>query len=186
MLYLIDDPMPQAFALGKGTIMVTRGALEVAKREELAGLLAHEARHLHVKDSVFLNAILGMNTVTHLLSMAFNVLLPLARIPLPVPGVAPIVSIIPMLIMAVPLMMLGSGLLINRLITALVSFVLRYGSLAVEYRADAFASDLGFGAGLTAFLGRLAGMDVNSQQGFLVMYLQSHPPTALRVDRLEQ
>ncbi len=41
-------------------------------------------------------------------------------------------------------------------------------------------------AGLVSFLDRLAGMEVNSQHRFLVMYLQSHPPTALRVDRLEQ
>lgn len=183
-LYLIDDPMPQAFALGTGTIMVTRGALELSEPEELSGLLAHEVGHLHFRDSVLLNAVLGMSTVTHLLTMAFNVLLSLCRVPLP--GVGAIVSIIPMLVMAVPLMMLGMGLLINWAINALVSFVLRYGSRSVEYRADTFASDLGFGSGLVGFLERLAGMEINSEQGFLVMSLRSHPPTALRIDRLEQ
>ncbi|MGI9420769.1 MAG: hypothetical protein ACR2RA_23340 [Geminicoccaceae bacterium] len=36
------------------------------------------------------------------------------------------------------------------------------------------------------FLDRLAGMEANSEHRFLVMHLQSHPPTALRIDWLEQ
>lgn len=38
---------------------------------------------------------------------------------------------------------------------------------------------LGFGSGLAGFLDRLVGMEANSENRFLVMYLQSHPPTAL-------
>ncbi|MGI9449792.1 MAG: hypothetical protein ACR2QH_03980 [Geminicoccaceae bacterium] len=42
------------------------------------------------------------------------------------------------------------------------------------------------GPGLVGFLDRLAGMEATTEHGFLTMYLQSHPPTALRIDRLEQ
>jgi len=56
--------MLQALALGSNTIKVTRGALEVSGGDELAGLLAHEAAHVHHKDSMLNLALIGMTGVT--------------------------------------------------------------------------------------------------------------------------
>ena len=63
-----------------------------------------------------------------------------------------------------------------------MSFVLHVADRSVEYRADRFAGELEFGPGLVGFLERLAGLEVKTEHGFLVMYLQSRPPTALRID----
>jgi heat shock protein HtpX len=89
------------------------------------------------------------------------------------------------LIFAAPFI-LTAGLLVNLAVNWVVMMIMRFADRSMEYRADRFAGELGFGPGLVGFLDRLAGMEANSEHRFLVMYLQSHPPTALRIDRLEQ
>jgi Zn-dependent protease with chaperone function len=90
-----------------------------------------------------------------------------------------------LLIVAVPVLVLAAAFL-NVGIVWLVSLMLRLADRSIEYRADRFAGALGFGPGLVGFLERLAGMEAKTEHRFLVMYLQSHPPTALRIDRLEE
>jgi len=80
---------------------------------------------------------------------------------------------------------LAAGMLVNVAIIWGVMVMLRFAGRSLEYRADRFARDFGFGLGLVGYLDRLAGMEANSEHRFLMMYLQSHPPTALRIDRLE-
>jgi heat shock protein HtpX len=49
-LYVIDDPSPNAFATGRdpkhASVAVTKGLLEMMKREELEGVVAHEISHI--------------------------------------------------------------------------------------------------------------------------------------------
>jgi heat shock protein HtpX len=49
-LYIIDDPIPNAFATGRdpkhASIAVTSGLLSMLKREELEGVVAHEMSHI--------------------------------------------------------------------------------------------------------------------------------------------
>lgn len=49
-LYVIDDPSPNAFATGRdpqhASVAVTKGLLEMMKREELEGVVAHEISHV--------------------------------------------------------------------------------------------------------------------------------------------
>jgi heat shock protein HtpX len=53
-LYVIDDPAPNAFAVGRGpghaAICVTQGLLDVMDREELQGVLGHEMAHIRDYD----------------------------------------------------------------------------------------------------------------------------------------
>ena len=56
----------------------------------------------------------------------------------------------------------------------------------VEYRADRFAGDMGYGAALVSLLERKEDEDVRGATGFLRKYFYTHPPTALRIDRLER
>ena len=188
-LFMIDDPMPQAIALGRGTIAVTQGALEVATDNELAGVLAHESGHLHHRDSMVTSALIGMNSISNLQAAVVRITVAGFFVFLMLGVVLMIISTEDMswvagLAILVPVV-LGVGLLLNRLINGVVSLLLRLADRSVEYRADRFAGELGFGPGLVGFLERLAGMEAKTEHGFLVMYLQSHPPTALRIDRLE-
>lgn len=55
-VHLIDSPMPNAFATGrspsKGAVAVTTGIMQTLKREELAGVIAHELAHIKHRDTL--------------------------------------------------------------------------------------------------------------------------------------
>jgi heat shock protein HtpX len=57
-VYLVDDPAPNAFAMGHGandgTIAVTSGLLQRLNRDELQGVVAHEIGHLRNRDVQFM------------------------------------------------------------------------------------------------------------------------------------
>jgi heat shock protein HtpX len=53
-LYLIDDPFPRLFSVGRGptssTVAISAGALVALRREELEAALAHELAHVRRRD----------------------------------------------------------------------------------------------------------------------------------------
>ncbi len=55
-VYLIDSPMPNAFATGrspaKGAVAATTGILRTLSRDELAGVMAHELAHIKNRDTL--------------------------------------------------------------------------------------------------------------------------------------
>ena len=55
-VYIIDSPMPNAFATGrspaKGAVAVTTGIMQTLDREELAGVIAHELAHIKHRDTL--------------------------------------------------------------------------------------------------------------------------------------
>ena len=56
----------------------------------------------------------------------------------------------------------------------------------MEYRADEFAMQLGYAPALIELFERIEDEDIRNYTGFLSKYLYSHPPTAIRIDRLER
>src|ERR1700752_3871634 len=51
--YIIEDGIPNAFALPGGHVLITSGLLEMIDRpEELAGVLAHEIAHVTEKHGI--------------------------------------------------------------------------------------------------------------------------------------
>ncbi len=73
----MDEPHINGMALGRETAAISTGLLKVANDDEVAGVLAHEAGHLHHKDSVLALALLvaGLPTVllNYLLSIFFRI-----------------------------------------------------------------------------------------------------------------
>ena len=57
-VYLIDDPSPNAFAVGrgknKGSVAVTTGLLKRLNRDELQGVVGHEIGHISNRDTFFM------------------------------------------------------------------------------------------------------------------------------------
>ena len=57
-VYLIDDPLPNAFAVGrgknKGAVAVTSGLLKRLDRDELQGVVGHEVGHIQNRDTFFM------------------------------------------------------------------------------------------------------------------------------------
>jgi len=74
-IYLISDPFPNAFATGRdpqhSAIAVTSGLLETMKKEELAGVLAHEISHIANYDIRFTMLAVALVGAIGLLSELF-------------------------------------------------------------------------------------------------------------------
>jgi heat shock protein HtpX len=55
-VYLIESPMPNAFATGRspelGAVAVTTGTMQLLDRDELAGVIAHELAHIKHRDTL--------------------------------------------------------------------------------------------------------------------------------------
>ena len=110
-LYLLDDPMLQAMALGPNTIAVTRGALEVAEDDELVGVLAHETAHLHHGDRMLKLALIGMTGISSVQGYWMPVWSVIAAVPLVFAGlngvlftwVTPLILVTPLMLAAVML-----------------------------------------------------------------------------------
>jgi heat shock protein HtpX len=55
-VYLIDSPMPNAFATGrspeKGAVAATTGIIDILTYDELAGVMAHELAHIKNRDTL--------------------------------------------------------------------------------------------------------------------------------------
>lgn len=58
-IYIIDDPAPNAFAVGqrpdKAAVAVTSGLLNTLNRDELQGVIAHEVGHIVNRDTLFMS-----------------------------------------------------------------------------------------------------------------------------------
>lgn len=73
-IYIIDDPIPNAFAVGidekQCAIAVTSSLLKILNREELQAVIAHEMAHLYNRDSLFLTiASFFVGTILSIASM---------------------------------------------------------------------------------------------------------------------
>jgi len=58
-IYIIDDPAPNAFAVGqrpdRAAVAVTSGLLNTLNRDELQGVIAHEIGHIVNRDTLFMS-----------------------------------------------------------------------------------------------------------------------------------
>ena len=74
-LYIIDDPMPNAFATGRnpqnGAVAVTKGILPLLNKSELEGVIAHELAHIANRDTLIMTVV---SVLAGLISMASNFL----------------------------------------------------------------------------------------------------------------
>ncbi len=72
-LYVIDDPMPNAFATGRNpenaAIAVTKGILPLLNKSELEGVIAHELSHISNRDTLIMTIV---TVLAGLISMASN------------------------------------------------------------------------------------------------------------------
>ena len=74
-IYIIDDPAPNAFAVGKSpedsSICVTAGLLAICSRDELQGVVAHEMGHITNRDVLFMTVAATMLGAVTLIADSF-------------------------------------------------------------------------------------------------------------------
>lgn len=177
-VYVEDQPYPYAMAVGTKTVAVSTGLLGSASDEEITAVIAHEVGHLHYRDGVMCSLLFTGHMFISRGGVAF--ILFLARF------VGPLIAGWMLLVgvMHYPVYgILYFGLIPLFYILRFIKFCI---SWPIEYRADRFAASLGFGQGIISFFDKLVGEDIRRKQGFLSYYAYSHPPSELRVDRMEK
>jgi heat shock protein HtpX len=78
-IYIIDDPAPNAFAVGRdperASVAVTSGLLETLNRDELQGVVAHELGHIKNRDVLYMTTLTIMvGSITILAAVARRLL----------------------------------------------------------------------------------------------------------------
>ena len=183
-LYMINDHYPNAFALGRNTVCVTRGLLYLDD-EEIKGIFAHEFSHLSNKDTDFLLFIYIGNLVMTCGFMIARAMIWIISFFL---GVATsdhddydVVKGLRGLIfarLADLLYVIAVGLY-----TKLGLILVRHSMRNQEYEADKFAYDLGYGEQLRDALTQL--QDTNeAPKKFAANLMSTHPDMFSRIDKL--
>jgi Zn-dependent protease with chaperone function len=173
-----DNPYPQAMALGRKTMVVSTGLLKTASDQEITAVMAHELGHLHYLDGVMnLLMLLGHTFICR--GIIGLMLYSNKFLPAVVVGWMLILGAMSYSIYG----FLYFGLIPLMYIIKLIRFCIGW---PIEYRADKFAISFGLGQGLITFFEKIEGEDVRSRHGFLSTYQYSHPPTALRISKIEK
>lgn len=194
-LYMVDQPYPNAFALGRNTVCVTNGLLHLDDAE-IKGIFAHEFAHLSNKDTDISLFIYVGNLLASLMFLILRVIL----------------FIISFLMIsfsesnstyetydaygrrqrkkggALKGFVLAAGL--DMIYVAIIGLYTKLGIILVshssrnhEFAADKFACNLGYGRELRDALVELQG-ETEKPTGFVANLMATHPKTALRIEKL--
>lgn len=177
-LKLIRDPAPNAFAIGRKTICVTEGLLNLSD-EEIMAVLAHELGHLAYKHSTIQLLIGGGNVL--------------------IAGCLMIIKLVCWMITGLfALFALGSGKLGKGILMVLIGSIstvsiwlwtrfcmlfLMWSMRQNEFVADEYAFKLGYGAVLASVLDRH--MCSAPENGLLKALYATHPHSDDRIARLQ-
>ena len=177
-VYVVDDPMPNAYALGKNSIGISRTLLLRYPDSEIEAVLAHELGHLHYGDSMHLRLFLTLSLVGQAVLFIYRVfaglLSGLSRIPIPFVNIA---------FLFFSWIIRSQNWICQILLIAPLSFGALFGARKMEYRADKFAFSIGHGTGLYYYLYRVLDTP-NSSTGILRLLNSTHPSTAERIRRI--
>ncbi len=179
-LYISEEKTINAHAMGRKTIVLTRGAIETFHREELKGILAHEFGHMANGDTkASLLTIIG-DGVFSIIIMLFKLILRMFMFFIGFITDNQIWASITSFI--VRLLFDYSVLLFMFLGNVILSLNSRYS----EYLADSFAYQIGFGEQLKRSLYLLNKLNMGGRRTLREWLMASHPHTNARIKRLEQ
>jgi len=200
-LFVSDEKLPNAFAVGRNTVCVTRGLLHLTgcslDAGDMAGVLAHEAGHLHFGDSGRLAVALTANRLGvasyRILDFWSMICETFARGVLQsgrmFAGSAGIAGVFIILMAFLAVIVASIFSLAMRVVSFTFKIAADVSLRAVgrneEFRADLFARNIGFGPQLAKFLRQIEALDA-APRDIWALLNRTHPPTAERIDRLLQ
>ena len=174
--YIKEDMSINAFAFGKRTLVLTRGAVELLSDDCLKGLMAHEFGHFSHKDT---EAVLLSTVSNFFMSFIMSKLTDLKnRFDSSEKKSGLITSLVK-----------GAFDLIYYVFKAIDfigELILMHTSRRNEYLADQFAARSGFGKELTEALIEIYGISVSKPQSVKEQLKNTHPHITLRIERLEE
>jgi len=168
-LYIKEDMTINAFAFGKGTLVLTRGSIELLSDECLQGLMAHEFGHFSHRHTeallLFTVANLPMSFIIKKLTDAKNHF-----------------SIKRSFIMG---SLCDFIYYLFKGVDSLAGLLLMYASRRNEYVADGFTIACGFGEELTEVLTEIYGVAITKPQSVKEQFRSTHPHITLRIEQME-
>ena len=180
-LYIVDQPYPNAFALGRNTVCVTSGLLYLSD-DEIKGIFAHEFAHLSNKDTDITLFIYVGNLIASIMFLILRVVLFIISFFLgSMTGRRN--SAARGFVLAATLDLIYTAIV--GLYTKLGILLVNYSSRNHEFEADKFAYNLGYGRELRDALTELQGENVKPS-GFVANLMSSHPETYLRIEKLNK
>ncbi len=182
-LYISESMTVNAFAAGRKTIAVTRGAIETFDREQLKGILSHEFGHMAHNDTKALLINLVGNGFFSLILFALKF----------------IMNIIQMILTVIQ----GKNIIftafwimgwISKIFVEVMSFLfiflgnilLSMNSVISEGLADAYAYKIGYGEELISSLYLLKKITLPAKMTIIEKMTATHPHIDERIQKLEQ
>lgn len=183
-IFIIDTLSINAFALGKHTVAITKGAIETFSAGELQAVIAHEFAHIYNRDTYMkmLNRVgNGLFSVYVLVVDLFLKILSLFFLDLDDPDTKHTSGLFQALFLC-----LRFVLNLSVIVTLFAGNVLLSGNERKnELRADKFAHEIGHGEGLIDALYLLQKMSLGENMRFVERMQQDHPRVSKRIETLE-
>jgi len=182
-IYIIDVMYVNAFAIGRKTIAVTRGALETFSVEELKGVIAHEFGHINYGHTKALLLSTIGNLFFTITVFIFRAIFFVFQI------ICDIFGHFNWLGFALGLFNFVASLLVEIsvfLFINLSQIILSLNSRTNEIQADTFAYEIGYGRELTGALYLIDKISMSRDLTINQRLRASHPHTAKRIQNLER
>jgi len=182
-LYIMDAIYVNAYAVGRKTIAVTRGAIVTFSADQLKGVIAHELGHItHGHTKARLLSFIGnffFSIIVYIFRLLFSIVQAISNMVARsnVMGVA--FSLITYVFR------LGLDLSVFVFVN-LSEMILALNSRTNEIQADTFAYEIGYGRELMSGMYILQKMDMNAKVKLMERLKASHPHMAHRIANLEK
>jgi len=175
---IIDKMEVNACAIGKHTVAVTRGAIEVFTEDQLKGVIAHELGHIWTRDTVASIFLLVSNGYYYLFALFVNIFIYLLDKVSTLIGDRTtgqfLCSVLRFLFK-----------IVNFFFSFPIKAVVALESRRTEYRADQFAYELGYGEELKSALYLLRKISLGDNSDLIKKMMDSHPRLTARIEQLE-
>ena len=174
-LYVCNAKMLNAFAVGSNNIAVTLPLLTNLPADAIAGILAHEMGHIQNRDT---NAALLTSTMSSFGNLVVRIY-SFITLALQIVSFIPIIGWITAIISWFFLIQIW---LFQFLMQLPLHLITMFSSRQDEFEADLYACKIGLGVELYNGLSYIS--QGESQMGFAVRILSSHPATKQRLERI--
>jgi len=181
-IYIMDAMYVNAFAIGRRTIAVTKGAMEAFTADELRGIIAHELGHLtHGHTKALLLSVIG-NFYFSVIVWVCRLLFSLAQFASNISAHFNIIGLFFSLLTFIIRFFVDLSIF---LFINLGQIILALNSRINETQADSFAYEIGYGRELISGLYLLQKISMNTDLKLMEKLKASHPHTAYRIAHLE-
>lgn len=181
-LYITDSMAVNAFAVGRKTVAVTRGAVYAFSADELKGILGHELGHMANGDTkALLMSLVGngfFSLIIFVLRIAMNIIQTISNA---LSGKNIVIVVIAFVTFIARLFVDVATFLFMFVGDVILALNSRYS----EYLADEYSYLIGFGEDLKSALYVISKISMPRKATLTERLKASHPYTTARIERLE-